>query len=109
MDPKGTPKAGWTIVLALALFLGGAALAVRDLSTSNRPHELTAAPYVTVLFAISATLAVRCWIHMARSKPAVGGRPLMTRVLQVFLGLFIVVNLLLLVSAAGTGWTVLTS
>jgi hypothetical protein len=106
-QPKvNPPAAGPRIGLALILFLLGAALALRDLSTSNRPHELTAAPYVTVLFAVSSILAMRGWFLVARSRKARADASLLPTVLLLFLGSFILVNLLLLLSAAKTAVTV---
>ena len=107
-QPKvNPPAAGPRIGLALILFLLGAALAVRDLSTSNRPHELTAAPYVTVLFTVSSILSMRGWFLVARSRNAKADASLLTTVLLLFLGCFILVNLFLLLSAASTAVTVI--
>ena len=107
-QPKvNSTAAGPRIGLALILFLLGAALALRDMSTSNRPHELTAAPYVTLLFALSSILAMRGWFLVARSRKARADASLLPTVLLLFLGSFILVNLFLLLSAASTAVTVI--
>jgi hypothetical protein len=51
-------RVAWPSGLSAATFVAGFGIGLYQLARSNRPHELTAAPYVAVLLAISVALSV---------------------------------------------------
>lgn len=52
-DAPRTPSPARPALLALAVFALAFGIGLRQLARSNRPHELTAAPLVAALFAVS--------------------------------------------------------
>lgn len=114
-DPRPVPPlwpAGRLVLLAGVVLLTCLGLALHDLANSNRPHELTAAPWVTLLAAANlwvgwrASRALRLRDRAAPERVGQGGPLLLT----VALAVIMVADALVLLAAAGSvpavlGWT----
>lgn len=101
----------WPAGLAAATLALGFGIGLRQLARSNRPHELTAAPYVALLLAASVALAALAlwrlrvaWRDRARHPlgPAHG-------ILAALLVPLAVVDVLLLIAVVDTAIEVLGS
>lgn len=101
--------AAWHALLATSTLALGAGIGLYQLGRSNRPHELTAAPYVAVLLAASVVLAVLGLRRLVLAWRKRGQRRLRSLhgVLAFLLALVGATSALLFLAAAGTALQIL--
>ena len=103
-------RVAWPAGLSAATLVVGLGVGLYQLSRSNRPHELTAAPYVALLLAVSVALSVlgllrlrAVWRDRARQ------RLVFTHTLLAFARvLLLALGVLYFLAAAGTAIEILT-
>lgn len=99
--------------LGVALLFASAALAIHDLANSNRPHELTAVPFVFAMMVMNVVLQLlvaRQWVVRLHERSA-DSRPL--HLGDILLGLIIaayqICSVILLLASGGTWLSQLTA
>ena len=108
--PRARPASvAWPAGLAAATLVLGFGIGLRQLARSNRPHELTAAPYVTLLLAASVALAALALWRLCAAWRDRGRHPLGPAhgILAAVLLPLAVVDVLLFLAAAGTAIEIL--
>ncbi len=96
-------RPGALAAAAVAVFAVGVFLALSDLASSNRVHELDSSPWVTLLFAASAVLTIRALVALRRASRSAGAAaPKAVGWLAAGMLAFLSLALLGLLVAAGT-------
>ncbi len=95
--------AGSAFAMSVAAFLGGAAWALSNMASANRPHELDSSPWVTLLFLASAALAGRALLLLhRRSRSGSAPAPWWLSLMIAGASAFLVLTVFAVLVAGGT-------
>ena len=112
--PGGTPgriaRVAWPAGLSALTLVVGLGIGLYQLARSNRPHELTAAPYVALLLAVSVGFSalglarlLAAWRDRERRRLGIAHT-----LLALALALLLALGVLYFLAAAGTAIEILT-